>query len=380
MESGRPPLTPFAYRRKDTGRWCVRYIDAEGARRTKTCDPSVASREAALESLAEFLEEFAIADVRKVRRPLPPPVTIEQAAREHPSTAREMRGNSLHQIKIHERGLRELQEHAGIANLADLAASHVADYVDSLRKKKVPYDTRRHLVLWVRRACTMGPRHGIPNQLVGYRLDKRDISARPKQSDTLDLAAVCAALQASLGMDDPRLPAMIGLMALCGLSPTETIRLNVADLAGGILRVGNQGAKNEHRRRWLPMPGVVHRLCSPLVGRSPASPLFTLGRTPASTARITPKRFRSVLKRVLGKTPPKVLRKSFSSIATWELGIDTRFVEAFMGRKVTGISDTTDQHYLALAAVNTLRPAADKIDRAVTTQVTSLAEPSDYSI
>ena len=49
----------------------------------------------------------------------------------------------------------------------------------------------------------------------------------------------------------------VGLMGLCGLRPTEAIRLQAQDVAEDVLSVGVRERKNAMSRRDLPMPKHV---------------------------------------------------------------------------------------------------------------------------
>jgi intergrase/recombinase len=62
---------------------------------------------------------------------------------------------------------------------------------------------------------------------------------------------------------------------------------------------------------------------------------------------------------------PKVLRKSFATIAVWEVGMPPEVVESFMGRKISTLGSTTARHYLGKAHADRLRPWAVKVDEAL---------------
>jgi hypothetical protein len=62
---------------------------------------------------------------------------------------------------------------------------------------------------------------------------------------------------------------------------------------------------------------------------------------------------------------PKVLRKSFATIAVWEVGMPPEVVESFLGRRISTLGTATARHYLGKAHADRLRPWSLKMDEAL---------------
>lgn len=357
---------PTAYRRADSPHWWIAISLPGRKRHAEPCPKSIQTREQAL-AYAKSVEFRILAEGEpppRIRAPRDYAVTILDAALDHPATRREIKDYPAH-AESHRRRLIEFVQCAGVAELRAVRMQHVESYIQDLRDEGLAWDTRRHALLWIRRACASAPRYGLPDPIAGVKLDKR---TRPESPRTLDLPALAALIQSSLADGaDPRIPAALALMGYCGLRPSELIRLDVEhiDTAAALLHIGVRVAKNDASRRTLPVGRATIDAVAPLIAMRRAGPLFVYGRT-SGTRRMDAFKLHHILVPVAG-VPPKNLRKSFATICTWELALDSRIVDAYMGHSVSGLSAVTGRHYLGAAVVRTLRAVPDAIDAAIAT-------------
>lgn len=297
--------------------------------------------------------------------------TLEQAALAHPSSKRQPAAERLKYLAF----LGQFQAHAGVQYVREVTLTHVQDWIAHLVAEEDSWDTRRHRLLYVRRATRMGAAiYGLPDPLAGFRLDQKGRRAAPPVNTIDELATAIARLQHRLAhvAELPeaerdrersrctRALAAIGLGAFCGLGPTETFRPLISALAGDCITTGS---KNDSRPRTLPIPATVLRWVKDLArGRPATQPLFLNDRGEPFNEETWSKWFARMLPEVFDKPlQPKALRKSF---ATWtaRAGIDVQHVEAYLGHDSALVAKVTSRHYLGDWLVLQLRPTAAKID------------------
>jgi integrase len=292
------------------------------------------------------------------------PPTIKDAALAHPSSQRD----GWDQVKY----LRHLQVFTtflGSELLMDLTVERVLAWAAALRRQGLAWDTRRHHLLYVRRASRMAPSLGSLDVLAGLKLDRHDGRARDIPHWTLPV--LMRGLGALEQLTDPRPAAALALTALLGLRPTELCRAQVADLdmTDGCLRVGGREAKNVASRRALPLPGRLVPILRIVTGGRPAdAPLIQTAsnrrRGPFSLDTISTWWAAEVSPHLKPALPPRAGRKSF---ATWarEAGLDPQHLEAWIGHRTAFFSAVSSRHYLAGYQMDALQPASNLLDAAM---------------
>lgn len=300
-------------------------------------------------------------------------LTLLEAAKAHPSTSREPLADTLQ----HQAALQAFSAWSGITRLEDLTLDAVQRWIEVLIGRGFAWDTRRHWLLWIRRAARYGASVGYPDCLYGFKLNRR--GGRPVVC-VWSLTQLCQTVIRVAG--DWRTLTAIGLMGFVGLSPTELIRLQVGDLEGDVVRVGLHGYKSQSdvRRRDLPLPSIVVEWSRHLTeGVERGLPLIRLKREVKDrTFDLNSLRhyLGPILEAHTGQAlPPKHLRKSF---ATWaiEAGIPQRHVEAYLGHLAGEVAAVTARHYLASARLIELRPVAQDLDRHIRDCLQVLSTPS----
>ena len=309
-------------------------------------NPSATDLVHALRLKAITLEDQRLISTGKV--PLPSDngrLTLYAANKRHPSTRRE----APTEQDRHSRGLDLFQRYCGIRFVDEVTLDLVQDYIESMSRSGFSWDTRRHRLLPIRRACKMGTMAGIPDQLAGLMLDRRETAP------VVEVWTLPELLQAVHALDGPA-RAAVALGGFIGLRPSEIERLQPEDRMEDVLQVGARQAKNTASRRALPLPAImIEWLQLPVNGQK------SLGTW-----------LKPILAKVTGRElPVKCLRKSF---ATWAIrsGIPVHHVEAYLGHKQSGVAEVTGRHYLADMQVEELRPVAARINLALES---SLAEP-----
>lgn len=363
----------FGYRRPDSPAWWVRYKGVAdpvtGKRKyvAEACPPQVTTKEIADEYAA--MRELQ-AKIEVGVREVPPSggiqtliastqVTIKEAARRHPATRREEQ-TCPRDARRHLKDLQNFSKATGAVLLSQMTLDVVLDYLESMRRQRLGYHTRRHALSWLKRASAMAPSYGMFDVLSGMKLDRNESSS--VKVEAYDLAEIAARLDEALALDDRRVAAVIALGVTCGLRPTEICRLKIGDIDVDALtlQVGSGIAKNAASVRLLPISRHVLRIIEPLLDRDSISPVFTNGKV--GTRHIDIYKLAHLITPHLG-APPKILRKSFSTIAALELGVDERVVEGMLGHALSGFAQVTRKHYLARSRVERLKPVVDAFER-----------------
>lgn len=287
------------------------------------------------------------------------PITIRDAALSHPSTQRDGMREQLRYLAY----VDDFARFAGVTHLHLVTLDQVLRWIAELRARGWAWDTRRHALLYVRRACVMAAQHGLPNVLVGIKLDQQERRQRVVRAWSLpQLAAALVACG-----DDHRVRAAIALGGCLGLRPTEICRVSVTDLEGDLLHIGRRDAKNAASVRALPVPACVLPWLTAAAGKRKSGPLIE-SDVRRRGRHLTPSGLFQALTDALSAAPrppiaPKDLRKTF---ATWAApviaGAD---LERFLGHASALHAQVTVRHYLAHHLAEQLRPAAKALDAAL---------------
>lgn len=287
------------------------------------------------------------------------PLTIKDAALSHPSSQRDSLSVKL-RYTVH---LDQFAAFAGIKHQHLVTLDHVLRWIADLRAKGWAWDTRRHALLYLRRACVMGTGGGIPNVIIGHKLDHQERRQRIVRAWSLpQLAAALVAAE-----DEPRIRAAIALGSCLGLRPTEICRVTVDDLEGDVLHVGRRTAKNNASVRALPVPASILPWLKAAAGKRRSGPLIE-SDVRRRGRPLTPSGLHQALSDALSAKPrppiaPKDLRKTF---ATWSSPIISGAdLERFLGHASALHAQVTVRHYLAHHLAEQLRPAAQALDAAL---------------
>lgn len=307
--------------------------------------------------------------------PAPPPLkfdrpTLLDAADAHPSTRREMRA-SPPDYDRHMSALKEFVAWSRLAYVDEIRLDHVQRYIDYMRDVlDLEYPSRRHRLLYLRRACRMGAAQwGLPDPLAGFVLDRDESPAVVEAWTSAELCRAAITLEAS---GDRRALAALALGGFAGLRPSEMIRAQVGDFdaAAGVLHVGRRKRKNAPSQRTLPLaPIAAAWLKSWCEGKSLTRPILApdkrIKRSPE--AEYDHREISQWLAPILAQATAralevKCLRKSF---ATWaiSLGCSPNLVDEYLGHKVASVSAITARHYLAAARLPELRKIATAINK-----------------
>lgn len=293
--------------------------------------------------------------------PIPPAeeakerIKIRDSAIAHPSSQRDKLSDSVRYLKY----VDEFIESSGVVYLADLKRDHLVAWVNELRRKGWAWDSRRHAMLYLRRACAMGPQKGLPDVLAKMPVDKKDARQRP----TIKAWTLEQLVQRIEAVEDPNAVIVLVLGGLCGMRPTEIIAADIEHLgADGVLETG---AKTAASVRSLPLPAyALARIREALGGRKTGPMLQPQG--PQSGERYTLSGLHQTMRPHLKGPPkvgPKALRKTF---ATWASRVvEPGDLERFLGHASALFLPVTTRHYLATYAAEQLKPAAKLLDAAI---------------
>lgn len=304
----------------------------------------------------------------------PESLTIEDAWERHPSTLREGTTDGKAYTR-HLKHLREFCEFYSVTKLKDVTLAMVQDWILRKRVAGVSFDGRRHMVLSIKRACQMGATAGLPNPVAGFRLDYRE---RSKGIDAWSLKEIAQAARVFADQFDNRALSALGMGALMGLRPSEIIRARVIDVEGDLLHIGREEAKNDASVRSLVIPpAMLPWIRAQIKGKKALEPIVAPAqrRTKKRIESYDPDSFRAWFRPNMAAASgrdlyPKALRKTF---ATWTLdaGIDTVWIERYLGHTLSGLSRVTSKHYLGKADLNNMRKAAEQISEAFTSALST---------
>jgi integrase len=387
------------YRRERSPHWWVKFRDHQGnvARVSSNTEDEATARE-----LAEDMQEAArLARNGKgalreggLRRlielgyletdtPLQPtprreedPLRLEALALAHPAVQAE-REKRPHDHTAHMNRLREFCEATGVQTIRELTSASLRGWLSKLDREGMTSAQIKHRLTYIRAAVAVASELGHANPIATVRLPRE--STQPRPPETLTMAQLAQTLWTPPGGKEgqlpPRIRAAVGLMGLMGLGLSEACRLEWGDLLpGGILHVGARTAKNQYRNRHLPVPTTLLEWLLELKASRDAdptpwrSPLMLTHRRGTLGGEMDWRNLGRAVERSLHRfsgsdtVTAKSLRKSFATIAVWELNVPPEIVEAFMGRRVSALGPMTSRHYLGKATADRLRPWSDAID------------------
>jgi integrase len=346
-----------------------------------TPNPAIITRAAAMGALTE-----AQALALRQRKPLPTArpspsraLTIVAAAESHPSSARETPG----ELKRHRGEVLRFSAWSGAETVSELSLELVQRWVKELDGQGLAWDSRRHALLWLRRASRMAGAVGLADPLSEFVLDRR---GRRPAIDVWSLDELCTAARALRQRPDLRPLACLLLGGFVGLRPSEIARVRIGDLSpDGVLAIGQREGEGKNRasRRKLPLPADILRDLRRLAGDRPADqPLIAkatrwanCGGDPFFCIDTLGQWFRDAVMRsapgapaVLRQLPPKSLRKSFATWAT-RRKLDRDHIERYLGHDNPWTPRITEHHYLADHEAEELRPFAAEISKALSTRI-----------
>lgn len=281
----------------------------------------------------------------------PDPLTILDAALQHPSTVYESEHSQRDYLR-HRRELDEYLQFAAVKYVSEISLINVQGYIRWLKAQGHKRAGIEHRLRLIKRAARIGTTVGIADPLAGWRL------IRSEPAERIDTWSLDELRWLAKSLDEPRMQAVVYLGGFMGLRSSEIIRLQADDLRGDVLHVGEHGAKNEQSRRSLPVPGIIRERLESL-GQHGDDPLI---RATRFNRHYDPFGLDHWLRPHIAK-PPKMLRKAFS---TWGVSyLPPRHVETFLGHVSGLVSNVTARHYLADVRLEELRPTADIIHRII---------------
>lgn len=314
------------------------------------------------------------------RKPVNPLlVTIDEAMKTHQTYRRLLEHDALtdrrkqEHRKHYENAITEFMEFSGLSRLRDIRLAIVLEYVDHMKNKGYKYDTRRHRLLPIRWACMMAPQYGIANVMAGHKIDRREMK---DQTDiqTWTWPELKTIIHHLHDANETKLLVAVGLMAFCGLRPSELQRIQQGSIDGDLLQIGKtvQGeilAKNRYSVRQVVMPAGLAEQARKLILKrhKPTTALIRTSRRSnrhwvlqtkllaAELAQIWPEGVQSL--------PPKHFRKTFETLCEDEWEIPPRIYEHYAGHKYSGASAVSASHYLGKVQREKMQKWADVLNK-----------------
>lgn len=271
--------------------------------------------------------------------------TVRDCALAHPSTIREKRTSEDYKARL--RALADWERFGGAALVAHVTLAEVLRFVEWMVGQGMAWDTRRHRLIPIRRACQYATQYSIPDKLAGQRIDKREYKP------VVALPSITLVKEWLLS-PDPVVRRTVALGALCGLRPSEIMRADVTDLQDGLLVVGSRETKNLASRRTLPLPRLALDALETTATKGPL--VISLHGHRLTT--------RNLNRRIAPAMQPfnvKTLRKVFATELI-RAGVNVNLVEAYMGHTLSAVTAVTQRHYLAAYQAERLRPVAEAVD------------------
>lgn len=296
--------------------------------------------------------------------------TPRKAFEMHPSTVRERRRNPADYDR-HLNALNDFTARFHITHVREITLDLVQKWIDEMKRDGLRFDSRRHRLLPIRRACRMAPNLGYPDTLSGLVLDRDDDPAPVKVYSLADLLKTALLLAKD---PDPRYLAALALGAFMGLRPSEICRVRCCDIEDGVLRVGHRVRKNASSQRSLPIPQtILPWIVRAGTGRTGDAPLILpdnwRGRRgyefdQGTFAQFIKGRLHGTIKPYL---PPKAWRKSFMSWAV-RAGINPAMMETWVGHRRSDVLPISARHYMEEIMIAQLRDVADQMDAIIQAQ------------
>lgn len=309
-------------------------------------------------------------------------VTILRAAESHPSSGRE----PIREEKKHRAYLQAFSTWSGVTLLHRLTLPDVTRWIGHLRARGLAFETRRHYLLWLRRAGQMASHYGLPNVLPrDLPVDRREAGEQVEVHawTLLELGRALRYLAPSRvvhgraqGRRGARTPEQIAadrmdhrprmavvLGGFHGLRPSECTAL----LCGKVHLIPAYyatGRKTDASVRELPLAPLALAWMRPLVEGQPAdAPVFRCWDTGAPFGDVSwPQWLMPLLESATGSPgKAKDLRKSF---ATWTSEyLPGHITEAWLGHRDPRVTAMTGSRYRARRGHEALRASALQIER-----------------
>lgn len=313
----------------------------------------------ALHIAVDLNEALSSGDVEADKVALGP--TLVEAAQAHPATTHEERHYPA-DYRRHAKSMAAFVRFSGSPLLRELRVEKASKWVEKMKADGLGFESRRHALLFLRRASALAPNYGFTDVLNGLRLDRRE---QIPEINALDAESMRSLQSEADKMVETRWSAAIALMGFMGLRPSEVVRLKVSDIeADGTLNVGARRSKNESSRRSLPIPAVVAKRLEPMAAMvDPDQSLLGFNASESSNICMLSRGIKRILRAArFDSFAAKDLRKSFTTICINELGVDPVLVEGFLGHKHPAALGVTRRHYLRSVNAKRLNPVADAID------------------
>lgn len=314
------------------------------------------------------------------RKSSPNRPSIEAAYQRHPSTMREAQ-KDLDSAMRYKKALQRFLDYSGLFFLDELTFDALFEYNQNNQDAGVPWDTRRHWLMPVRRAAQMAPDYGIPDPIGRRQLNRKTVDEQVIEVDHWSADVLRSVLMCQ---EDLRWRVAIGLAGFCGMRTSEVIRARCGDvdpsfrLSIGLGRdkAGDvRKAKTKFARRIIPLPPTLGKWALEVAaGRDPHEPLIDrqAARPKKGARRIIHQEFNSGsfakwLRRdsvaVKDATwSDNVLRRSFANLAI-EHGAGIFEVETYYGHRISEASAVATDHYLQLANSSRLQVVADVMEK-----------------
>lgn len=330
-------------------------------------------------ALATILQQYRLLPTQQEpSNPERHPLSLVALACSHPSVHYEETKNPADYDR-HLEYLRAFCRHQNVYTIEILRLTHVEAWLRHLKALNRAFDTRRHAIMYLRHACTMGADHGFPNVIGSKTIDRREI--KKSRSDNYTLREILQIINDARD-HEPENVAAFALMGLMGLRPSEVQAITPASFYVTAtadqpnIAVLHTGAKTESSIRELPLPKLVRDLIRPLLQQhtSPNTLLFRTSHNRAVDHTNFAKWLAGMYRHTaVRRLPPKTLRKSFFNVLIFDLNQRESIVEMYEGRRVTSINQVSDSNYRERSHIRHLARTKDPVEQSVEVQVLSRA-------
>ncbi len=296
-------------------------------------------------------------------------ITLKEAALANPKVRRERDVRPV-EFRRHRRELEEFIKWSGKSYLVEVKRSDILAWVEKMKTDGTSFDGRRHKLMFIRYACQMAGDYGLVDVIGTFQLDRKESGDKkaPEAYSSEELGKVLKHLQET--PERARWLACVGLMAFCGLRPSEVTRLRSGDVQGDVVYVGRIKRKTAASERRLVMPATVAKWVEAIKPENPHAVLIGSGHHGRKGQEYDLRNFARYLGDRIRDSGvnwkgAKAFQKTFATLATWEWKLPGQFIDVYMARKVAMIHGTTAGHYLSRDIEKQMRPVARKIDREI---------------
>jgi len=293
--------------------------------------------------------------------------TIKKCYDDHPTTRHED-FHSPRAKKQHDRDLKIFKDWAGVEFQDQVTFDMVVRYQEYLVDQGLSWETRRHRLSVIRRACAMAARqYGMADPLYRSRINPRRGNEQIRKVETFQLGDLHRACRQDL---EPRQRAVIILGGFHGLRSSEIFRVQAGDYdpRTRTLTVGLRERKTSTSYRQLPLAKTASLWMRRLTRSMDPEELLV---HPASWCERGDGKFRSDtfgswcakwLPEATGRQlPPSALRKTWATEAR-RRRIEGWLIDLYMGHQPRDVAAVTTQHYTDLDH-HELLPVAEEIQK-----------------